>query len=332
MPPDRGFLVRYRALLGPLAVVLLFFAGMRWSPFEPHPLPADPSGTPGGEVTWANEDWALFDRTVRTASTTDAAALPMGELMARVGRLLVGTPYVPGTLEVEGEERLVVDFTGLDCVTFVENVYAIATAVKAGVVTRLDDRGSVEGEYERMLRALRYRGNTISGYPSRLHYFSDWIADAEAKLLVEDLGEELGGELDRGPIDFMSTHPEAYRQLADPENLEAIRLIERLLTARGRYVIPEDRIAAIEGRLRNGDIVAATSTIDGLDVAHVGLVLRIDGAVRLLHAPLVGDSVQVSERSLSDRILAIEGQDGIMVARPLAPPLLDSSRIPGGLR
>jgi hypothetical protein len=36
-----------------------------------------------------------------------------------------------------------------------------------------------------------------------------------------------------------------------------------------------------------------------------------------MHAPLVGDSVQISEIPLAERIQGISGQDGIMVARPL---------------
>lgn len=319
---------RYRALLGPVTVVALFGLGMVWSPFEPHPLPADPSGTPGGEVTWRDADWAVFERSVRGAVDAGADSLPMGELMAQVGRGLVGTAYVAGTLEVEGPERLVVDFGGLDCVTFVENVYAIAAAVKAGVADRLDERGIVEGEYERMLRALRYRGNVIDGYVSRLHYFSDWMADAEAKLLVEDLTDDLGGVLDREPTDFMSSHPASYRQLADPEVLEAIRLVEKRLSMKGRYVIPEGRIEDVGHEIRDGDIIAATSTVRGLDVAHTGLAIWEEGTLRLMHAPLVGDSVRISKRSLAERILAIPGQDGIMIARPMEPRI--SGRGPVG--
>lgn len=329
--PDEPAVAKYRALMGPIAVVLLFVIAMLWSPFEPHPLPADPSGSPGGEVSWADSDWAVFEESVRSAVTAGADTLPMGDLMVHVGMGLVGTPYEPGTLEVEGPERLVIDFGGLDCVTFVENVYAIATAVKAGVAERLDERGIVEGEYERMLRALRYRGNVIDGYPSRLHYFSEWLLDAEAKQLVVIVTEELGGVVDEEPIDFMSTHPDAYRQLADAENLETIRRVEELLSARGRRYVPEDRIAEVADRIHSGDIIAATSTVKGLDVAHTGLAVRIDGELRLLHAPLVGDSVEVSVRSLADRIRSIDGQDGIMVARPLEPRAA-ASRIAGEVR
>lgn len=312
-------LTRYRAIMGPVAVVVLFVIAMFWSPFEPHPLPADPSGTPGGEVTWSDSDWAVFAGSVRSAVGAGADTLPMGDLMVHVGLGLVGTPYEPGTLEVEGPERLVIDFGGLDCVTFVENVYAIAAAVKAGVADRLDDRGNVEGEYERMLRALRYRGNVIDGYPSRLHYFTEWLLDAEAKQLVVNVTGELGGVVDDERIDFMSTHPEAYRQLADAENLETIRRVEELLSSVPRRFIPEARIAGVADRIQSGDIIAATSTVPGLDIAHVGLAVRVDGELRLLHAPLVGDSVELSRRSLAERILSIDSQDGIMVARPLEP-------------
>ena len=64
---------------------------------------------------------------------------------------------------------------------------------------------------------------------------------------------------------------------------------------------------------------AATSTVAGLDVAHTGLALWVDGTLRLLHAPLVGEAVQISETSLAERILRIDGQDGIIVARPHEP-------------
>jgi hypothetical protein len=310
---------RYRALLGPVVAVALVVVAMFWSPFEPHPRPADPSGAPGGEVTWADSDWAVFEATVRSAVAAGADTLPMGDAMVRVGMELVGTRYEPGTLEVEGPERLVVDLGGLDCVTFVENAYAIAAAVKAGVADRLDERATIEGEYERMLRALRYRGDVIDGYSSRLHYFTEWILDGEGKELVEDVTDDLGGVVDHERVDFMSTHPGAYRQLADPGNLETIRRIEEILSERGRYYVPQDRIDEVAHRIRDGDIIAATSTVAGLDVAHTGLAVWADGTLKLLHAPLVGDSVHVSERSLADRIRSIEGQDGIIVARPLEP-------------
>ena len=310
---------KYRAILGPIGVVVLFVIGMRWSPFEPHKPPADPSGAPSGTASWQDQDWDVFASTVRTAEAEGLAALPMGDLMAEIGQGLVGTAYVPHTLEVDGPERLVINFRGLDCVTFVENVHALATVIKAGASARLDDRGWVEGEYERAVQSLRYRNGFIGGYSSRLHYFTDWIADAQRKLLVTDITRELGGVPDREPIDFMSTHPDAYRQLSDLDVFEDIVRAESRLNGQGRYFIPERQIEDVEAEIRSGDIIAATSTVEGLDVAHTGLALWVDGTLRLLHAPLVGEAVQISETSLAERITRIEGQDGIIVARPHEP-------------
>ena len=64
-------------------------------------------------------------------------------------------------------------------------------------------------------------------------------------------------------------------------------------------------------------MIAATSTVAGLDVAHTGIAIRIDGRLHLMHAPLVGKSVEISEKPLAERIIGIRGQDGIFVARPL---------------
>ena len=86
----------------------------------------------------------------------------------------------------------------------------------------------------------------IDGYPSRLHYFSEWIGDNERKRLMTDISvRRSAGELDAEPIDFMSTHPDAYRQLADPERARRdIEAIEEALSAcQGRFFIPQDRIA-----------------------------------------------------------------------------------------
>ena len=159
----------------------------------------------------------------------------------------------------------------------------------------------------------------LDGYPSRLHYFSEWIADNEASGLLDAISRELGGVADTSPIDFMSTHLDAYRQLADPDVAAEITWVEARLREVARYYIPADAIEAASAGIQDGDIIAATSTVEGLDIAHTGIALWQDGVLRLLHAPLVGSHVRISEESFAGRIGRMRGQDGIMVARPLAP-------------
>jgi hypothetical protein len=268
---------------------------------------------------WLDEDWAVLGAKARWVVAERLDTLPLGDAIAAIGRTFVGTAYVPQTLEVEGPERLVINFRGLDCVTFVENAYTLARFVRAGGADMLGDRASAQALYEGLLRELRYRNGVIDDYPSRLHYFSDWIADNTRRGLVRNVGEELGGVRDMEPVDFMTTHTDAYRQLADPANVARVREAELRLSADGRWYVPEGRIAEVSDGIQDGDIIAATSTVAGLDVAHTGLALWVDGSLHLLHAPLVGDSVEISEVSLAERVAGISGQDGIMVARPVSP-------------
>jgi hypothetical protein len=283
----------------------------------PGPATAGPSElVPVGTGRWSDADWRIFDQTVRWATEHRVDTLSFGEAVAAVGQRFLGTSYVPGTLDVPGPERVVVNFQGLDCVTFVENALALARFARTGGAQWILDRPAAETRYEELLTEIRYRAGRLDGYASRLHYFSEWIADNARRGLLVDVGPELDAVRDPEAIDFMSTHPDAYRQLADGDNLDRIRRTEAHLSEIDRYYVPEVRIAEVAPLVRNGDVIAATSTVQGLDVAHTGIALWIGGALHLLHAPLVGDAVEISELPLSERILRISGQDGIMVARP----------------
>lgn len=277
-------------------------------------LPGGAAAPPPAEVPPPGplaRDRAIFEETMAFARAERLDTLPMGETIARIGRRFVGTPYEPGTLEVPGPERLVVNLRTLDCVTFVESVLAMSRVVHQGSY----DFDAFQAELQR----IRYRGGVLDGYASRLHYFSEWISDNERMGIVRGVTRELGGERVEEPVRFMSSNARLYPKLADPEQLEAIRRMEERLSAAPRYFVPQERIAEVAPRIRNGDVIAATSTVEGLDVAHTGFALWVDGRLHLMHAPLVGKSVEISEHPLAERIRGIRGQDGILVARPVAP-------------
>lgn len=253
------------------------------------------------------EDSAIFAARVAWAKATHADTLPIGELVVRVGRTFVGAPYVPGSLEADGPEHLVVNLRTFDCVTFVESSLAIARAIRMH---------GTYNDFRHELARIRYRGGKLAGYPSRLHYFSDWIGDNEKKGIVTSMTRDLGGIPDSEPITFMTSHVGSYRQLTDTKLIPAIRATEKRLTRQGRLMVPEDSIAAVASRIHSGDIIAVTTTTHGIDVSHTGIALWDDGVLRLMHAPLVGTVVQISETSLAERVKASKTQDGIMVARP----------------
>ncbi|MYA34899.1 MAG: DUF1460 domain-containing protein [Gemmatimonadales bacterium] len=315
-------------VVGCILATVAVIAALAWSQAQPSTSTVvDPAAGVGAEpsaaadaAAWTPEDWAIFEEKVRFAAGRGLADKDLGDAVVQLAETFVGTTYEPGTLEVAGPERLVVNFRELDCVTLVETVLALTRFVREEGVEALSDPAVAQARYESHLMALRYRGGRLDGYPSRLHYFSEWLADNEARGTVHITTGELDPAIDPEPVNFMSRHPEAYRQLSEPGVLRAIAGIEaRLDEGPGREYVPQDRIARVADRIRNGDVIAATSTVEGLDVAHTGFAVWRDGALYLLHAPLVGRSVEISERPLAERILSIDSQDGIMVARPVDP-------------
>lgn len=237
---------------------------------------------------------------------------PIGDVVVEIGKTFIGTEYVAHALEVPGEERLIVNMSGLDCVSFYENALVFARCVKKNRMT-FDD-------YKAELQFIRYRNGKIDRYPSRLHYTSDYIHDNEKKGVWKNVTKDLGGVRFAKTVNFMSTHPESYLQLK--ENSEFVKTIqqqEQEINARELFHVPKDFVAGISGKLLNGDILGITTDIEGLDTSHTGVVIRRNGEAYYLHAPLAGKKVTISEKPLADYLAGNKRQIGIMVARPLEP-------------
>jgi hypothetical protein len=265
------------------------------------------------------EDWRILKETIERAWAEGLDTGPLGENIVGIARGFVGVPYTPKTLDPPGPELLVVNLREFDCVTLVESVLALTHFARTAPRDIFDDPSLAQATYRRHLAEIRYRGGTLGTYRDRLHYFSEWLSDNELRGVVQVISDDLGGVVDPESIDFMTTHSDAYVQLADPSVVEAIRGVEARLNTVPRYFIPEGAIATAASGIQDGDVIAATSTVEGLDIAHTGIAIWVDGALHLLHAPLVGSVVQISERPLADRIQGFSAQDGVMVARPLDP-------------
>jgi len=257
------------------------------------------------------EDEAIFAQKVAEITALPTVDEPFGDLLVAVALSFRESPYVAHSLELPGPECLVVNFRGFDCLTFVESSLSLARCV------RLNKKSFQE--YRNQLQSMRYRSDTIDGYPSRLHYFTDWVQENQRKGIVTDMSRHLGGEVREDMIDFMSTHKSSYRQLESDEVLKMIAKTERELSATTRYFIPQDHVEAALDQLHNGDIIGVTSTVKGLDIAHTGLAYRTEGTVRLLHASSSGRAVEVSKGSLADYVTAQTKQDGLIVVRPMEP-------------
>ena len=70
-------------------------------------------------------------------------------------------------------------------------------------------------DFARTLEYIRYKDGKLDGYASRLHYFTEWIANNESKGLLRNITKDIGGTEITKDINFMSTHRELYPFLSD---------------------------------------------------------------------------------------------------------------------
>lgn len=258
--------------------------------------------------TLNTESITLLSVIVNAAQMGQWTSLPIGERMIKVAQYFVDVPYVGGTLEGE-PEACRINLAGMDCVTFFENTLDIARMLAHG--------GSTIDDLRKELTFTRYRNGTLNGYESRLHYTADWIANNIEKKVVADVTPQLGGVPLKVNVSFMSTHPQYYRPLQEqPALIETMGAIETAVNKIPRSYIPRNGIREIENKLQSGDIIAITTSKDGLDYAHTGLINVVNGEARFMHASSSQKKV-VLDRTISEYVNSVTSHTGITVVRPI---------------
>ncbi len=259
-------------------------------------------------VTLSERDSSLFHQLMDKAQADDWSSKPFPEMMVAVAREFTGTPYVASTLETDGPERLVVNLGELDCTTYAENVLALSLCIH---------RGAFNSEaFTDQLRQIRYRGGVLDQYPSRLHYFSDWLVDNQKKGLMEIVSNPLGDAVFDKEVNFMSTHSDKYAALANhPEWVGVMANIEKRISSYDLRYISGDNIDAVAPHIKDGDLIGFCSTVSGLDVSHVAIALHLDDGLHFIHASSNSMQVEVSSVLLSEYVLNSRGVYGILLGR-----------------
>lgn len=228
-----------------------------------------------------------------------------GKLILSLGEEFVGRPY-GGRSAKYPETEVYIQLDSMNCVTFVETVTALALTVREGRSSWRD--------FVYNLKALRYRGGQPNGFASRLHYVTDWGIDVAHRGLIKEVTSLIGSpSYAVKTLDFMSRNKNQYPELADEKNLEQIKNVEMGYKSH-RY--PYLKRGAIKGaELKDGDIVALTSTLDGLDVGHIGLIIAKKDGVHLLHASSKEGVIMIDECPLAEYLLKNRQFGGIRVFR-----------------
>jgi len=268
----------------------------------------DVSGNLRAQVSsdW-NRDLEILGKFLQTAprSTADSN-------MVYSALFFLNTPYVANTLDTLNNEDLIINFREMDCMIFVENCLALSRMLRY-------QNPDMDG-FERELRLIRYRNGVLTDYPSRLHYSSDWIFDNIKKGVVEDLTNALGGQKFKPNVSFMSENYLKYKHLKDnPEALNKIKTIEQAINKRGNYfLLPKQEIEAHQTLIKSGDIICFTTSVPGLDIAHMGIAYRNKEQLTFIHASSTAKKVIINPESLVDYCKKINSNTGIIVLRPLS--------------
>ena len=227
-------------------------------------------------------------------------------------RQLMGIPYVGQTLEVNATEQLVVNLRQLDCTTFVESALALALTHKQGSTNFAD--------YCRNLTRIRYRDGVLNGYPSRNHYFTQWIESNERLGLVKERTLPTAiSQRQTISINYMSQHPDLYPMLRnDKAAQEQIRCYEQETSGKQVRYIPRAQLNKGKqtplGIIKDGDILAIVTRKQGLDTSHIGFaVWGKDGKLHLLNASQIHKKVVLEPMTLFEYMGKHPTQLGIRV-------------------
>lgn len=178
----------------------------------------------------------------------------------------VGTPYANGPLgEGPGakyDPDPLVDFSRVDCVTFVEQSVALAASKSRQEAV---DR----------LQGIRYKGGTVD-FEARNHFMeTDWFPN---NAFCRDVTRELGVPTE--PVTRTISRRAFFEKMKAPELGQDTP--DRTLEV---AYVPRSAAAAAEAQLPSPAIVGFVGKLDWLFVVHCGLYIRdASGQGKLYHA------------------------------------------------
>ncbi|MGO9612098.1 MAG: N-acetylmuramoyl-L-alanine amidase-like domain-containing protein, partial [Dissulfurispiraceae bacterium] len=188
----------------------------------------------------------------------------------------------------ERPETFVIDLEGVDCVTYIEYVEALRLS------------GSYQ-QFKDKLKRVRYRLGQVS-FERRNHFFTDWREFNSE--YVRDVTEQTG----RGRI-------KKVRKILNGKDDGTLYVPGIPLTERDITYIPSDVIdAEVIWNLETGDYAGLYSEAQGLDVSHVGIVIKKEGNVYLRHASSDTNHKKVLDQDFPGYV---RQKDGLVVLRPM---------------
>ena len=237
-----------------------------------------------------------------------------GQDVLYFARKFLGKPYVAHTLELfPDDERLVLNTRELDCTTYVDIVVALTLCSRRGETTFR--------QFVHQLHMQRYWNGVCNGYPSRIHYFTDWMRDNSRLGFVAEIQSPNPPftAVQTLKVNYMTTHPQSYVSLKrHPEYLPLIAEKERDLTGKKYRYIPTAQLAdsrVLRNTVNDGDIIAITSLTPGLDIAHLGIAVWHDDGLHMIDASSRHKKVVEESITMQQYLRNRRNADGIRIVR-----------------
>lgn len=220
-------------------------------------------------------------------ATAQKMPLPGG----RIGFLtkqFLGIPYQSGTLIGSDTvpEQLVVNLSVMDCFTFLDYLEAMR-------------RSSTCAEFLESLKCVRYRNCTVE-YRMRHHFFSDWaVFHADS---IEDVTAQIGGD--------STTSVEKMLNMKNDGTVwvPGMEPCSRMIS----YIPSEAVDVRVLAGLRTGDYVGIYTDHAGLDVTHVGVVVKGPFVTWLRHASSAAGRMNVLD---DDLVEYLADKPGLVIYR-----------------
>jgi len=231
---------------------------------------------------WSDSD---LDNLIRRGSQIEQ----IGERIDFLSKHFLHTDYRESTLigNTTTEEVLVINLEGVDCFTFIDYIEAMR-------------RSDSVHTFKENLIHVRYNGGKVS-FDSRNHFFTDWCI--RNKRFVMDVTEDIG------VYRTVSVKKTLNKKKDGTPFIAGLEPVERII----HYIPSRDVDIFILGKLKSGDYVGIYTQQEGLDVSHVGIIIKQDNSFYLRHASSLPDYRKVIDQNFPGYI---KDKEGIVVVRP----------------
>lgn len=212
-----------------------------------------------------------------------------GALIGFLSEAFLGTPYQANMLQGSDKtpEKLIIDFRGLDCFTYLDYVEALR-------------KSTSPKEFINNVIKTRYIKGNIH-FLNRKHFFTDW-AYREYKLAT-DITAEISPHA-------VSIEKYLNKKADDGSYLPGLPVVKRAITYIPSNFINEEVLS----HLKSGDFIGIYTKLAGLDVTHVGFFIMTDKGPMLRNASSRKENEKVVDSPFMDYVVKTPG---IIVLRAL---------------